>query len=629
MLAVTCEDVCLSFGERDILKNITFSLNEGDKLGIIGVNGAGKTSLFSIIAGETVPTGGNVFISKGKKIGYLHQNAVVDSDRTIYEEALLSFGELIAMEKELEELAKDENNGIRYASLHERFTESGGYEYKGRTKGTLKSLGIPEEMWGEKVAVLSGGQKTRLSLACILLRDPDILMLDEPTNHLDVDAMFWLENYLSHSRKTLLAVSHDRYFLDSVCTHILEIENGSGKLYKGNYSAFAEKKKTDREIQLRHYENQQREIKRQEAYIEQQRRWNRERNIIAAESRQKLLDKMELVEKPDSLPDSARISFRVSGESGNDVLTVTNLTKGFGERKLFEKLSFLVKKHDRLIITGYNGCGKSTLIKTISGRIDADGGYSVRGANVTVGYYDQEKRELRDENTVLEQLWDRYPKMTETEIRKALALFLFKGDDVFKKVSVLSGGEKARLSLAGLMLSEVNLLILDEPTNHLDISTCEALEDAITEFPGTVIAVSHDRYFIEKLATRIMFFGEPKPEGAFYSPYFVEGGFEEYISLFSGEAESASKPLEVMTAQKEKYLENKKDRAEQRKKEASLRRAKAEAEELEKKIEEYQKLLEGEAAYDAAKYSEISGKTEEAEARLLELYELIDSEEGL
>lgn len=624
MISISCSNISLSFGVDVILDNITFSLNEGEKLGIVGVNGAGKSSLFKIISGEYRADSGNVFIAKEKNVGMLEQNINFDSQNSILDETLLSFPELTTMEEQLDNLQSRIEKGEselagKYAELHEKFTQSGGFEYRGRCKGVLKNLGLGEEFWYMKVANLSGGQKTRLALTKLLLNEPDILMLDEPTNHLDMEALYWLEEYLASYKKTVLLISHDRYFLDRITNKTLEIENTHGKLYNGNYSEYQAQKAIDREIQEKHYQNQQKEIARIEAYIEQQRRWNRERNIIAAESRQKMLDKMERIDRPEALPEAIRFKFSKSGESGNDVLTVRGLTKSYRNKKLFENLDFLVKKKEHVFITGANGCGKSTLMKIIADKLEPDNGSVEYGYNVTIGYYDQENQELNDDNTVLEELWDVYADLTQTQIRNALALFMFRGDDIEKKVSVLSGGEKARLTLAKLVLSKMNLLILDEPTNHLDINSRETLEKALLEFDGTIIAVSHDRYFINKLCTRVLDFNADRQ----YSLFDYRGSFEEYTEYkrrFTHESSNSSD--ETVTQSKESYLREKKNQSEARKHERKLKQTEEEIAKLENEISEIDEESAGEAACDHKRLSELYTRREECEKRLEELYEL-------
>jgi len=623
MTAISLSGVCLEFGTDVILDKISFSLNEGDKLGIVGVNGAGKSTLFKIITGEYTATDGAVFISKDKTVGMLEQNTGLEGDSTVLDEMLASFSELIADEKRLEELQKkleitpaDDELIRSYTSLADRFKRAGGYEFRSRCKGILKNLGFDERFHALQISGLSGGQKTRLALARQLITSPDILMLDEPTNHLDIETLAWLEEFLSGYKGTLLVISHDRFFLDKVTNKTLEIENTHAELYNGNYSRFVTLKAENREIRERQYKNQQKEIARIEAYIEQQRRWNRERNIIAAESRQKALDRMVKIERPEDLPEKIRLSFTKSGESGNDVLTVKNLAKAYPNKPLFSDVSFLVKKHDRLFIHGPNGCGKSTLIKIIAEKLAADAGSFEYGYNVSVGYYDQENQNLDPDNTVLDELWNCYEGLTQTEIRSALALFLFKGDDIEKKVSVLSGGEKARLTLCKLILSKMNLLILDEPTNHLDINSREALENALSEFDGTLIAVSHDRYFISKLATRVVDLGV-KPTLDFF------GSYEEYKAhrarMTSGEEEAAP---EVITDAKEQYLKAKEAASEQRKLKTRMKKNAEETARLEKELEELnEKLADESIQADYVKVNELYTRQTEVEERLMELYE--------
>jgi len=622
MISIACENINVSFGADVIIEKITFALNEGDRLGIVGVNGAGKTTLFKVITGEYTPTDGNVYIAKDKTVGILAQENAFNENSTVLQQVTEAKRDLVEMEAELDYLRaaiEDGNSDLtsRYTSLHDVFVRKGGYDYKSRIKGALKNMGFQENMWETKICKLSGGQKTRLAMVRLILREPDIMLLDEPTNHLDSYSVEWLEEFLRTYKKTVLIISHDRYFLDRTAEKILEIENGKGKLYKGNYTSYIEQKKVDREIQERHYKNQQREIARIEAYIEQQRRWNRERNIIAAESRQRMLDKMEKVEKPDSLPDNIRLKFTTSTESGNDVLKVKNIAKSFGSLKLFEDISFEVKKRDHLFITGPNGCGKSTLIKIISSKILADKGTVEEGYNVKIGYYDQANQELFGENTVLDELWNNYPNLTQTEVRNALALFLFKGDDISKTVDKLSGGEKARLTLCKLILSKMNLLILDEPTNHLDISSREALENALLAFEGTIIAVSHDRYFVSKLATRIVDFN-----GCSITDFI--GNYEDFIK-FKKNKHAEDTPLQKneLTGAKEEYLKNKKALADQRKAERLVEKAKDESKRIEKELEDLEREMER-SSTDYVKTSELWEKREKLEERLLELYEILD-----
>lgn len=623
MIAISCDNISLSFGAVTILEGISFSLNEGDKMGIVGVNGAGKTSLFRIISGDNTADNGSVYISKDKNIGILGQNPDFTGDNTLIAEMLLTFKNLIESEKELEGLNRmlesgDVSVSERYASAQETFKRNGGYEFRSRCRGMLISLGFGEEFHHMKISSLSGGQKTRIALARLLLIEPDILLLDEPTNHLDMDTLFWLEDFLRNYRKTILIISHDRYFLDRVTNKIFEIENKKGKLYNGNYSAFLKSKELDRDIQEKHYKIQQREITRLEAYIEQQRRWGRERNIIAAESREKQLAKMERVEKPEALPDAIRLRFNKSGESGNDVLTIRHITKGYPSKPLFRDVNALIKKNERVFITGNNGCGKSTLMKIIAGKMTADEGEVEYGYNVKIGYYDQENQELNSQNTVLDELWNEYNKLTQTEIRNALALFLFRGDDIIKKIDVLSGGEKARLTLTKLILSSMNLLILDEPTNNLDINSREALESALANFDGTIIAVSHDRYFTNKLATRILAFNFNNQN----SVYDFRGGFAEYID-FKNKTVSESNKTGVLSESESKriYISNKQTQSDQRKFERMIKKIREDIAQTEDELERIAKEINGEAAADHIRLSELYDREVVLESKLLELYE--------
>ncbi|MBR6514046.1 MAG: ABC-F family ATP-binding cassette domain-containing protein [Clostridia bacterium] len=629
MICLSCEKLSLAFGTDVILDKISFSLNEGDKLGIVGVNGAGKSTLFKLITGEYTPTEGNVHVDRQKKVGVLKQNACADGDKSIYDEVLEhAFPDLIRREKELEELRNriewgESSLSQSYATAEEAFRRDGGYEYRSRAGGILVSLGFPPEEHSRPVYELSGGQKTRVALASLLLCEPDILMLDEPTNHLDIGALAWLEDFLISYPKTVLVISHDRYFLDRVCTHTLDIENKHGKLYNGNYSAFMAKKKKDREIEEKHYKNQQKEIKRIEEYIAQQKRWNRERNIIAAESRQKQLDKMEKLDRPDAPLENIRIAFNKSGEGANEVLVINKLTKAYGENLLFRDLTATVMKRDHAFIIGANGCGKSTLIKILAKKLSADCGSVHWGLNTVFAYYDQENQNLDYSKTVLDELWDAYPDLTQTQVRNTLALFLFRGEDVIKPVSVLSGGEKARLTLAKLMLSRMNVLILDEPTNHLDIGSREALEDALMQFDGTIIAVSHDRYFIQKLSTRILCF-DLESKGSIYD---YKGGYDDFCSFRKRyEKEGSMASAEAPTASKTDYLNQKKALAEQRKQRRRYEKALEDATRLEAEIEACDRQAE-ESATDHIKLAELYAKKEEYEIMLLEAYEIIENYE--
>ena len=646
MIAISVNKLALSFGVSKIFSDVSFALNEGDRLGIIGVNGCGKSSLFKLITGEYTPDEGSVYISKDKSVGILRQDVALEgiSAENVKLSALevmyLSFAELIATEQKLKRLeeilesrcfedGRDETSyASEYTSMNEKFIRDGGLEFRGRCVSTLQKMGFDEVSMNLPFELLSGGQRTRLALSKELCREPDILLLDEPTNHLDIETLTWLEGFLTSYKKCLLVISHDRYFLDRVTTKTLCMENGRASLYNGGYTKSMNQRMIDREIAERHYKNQQKEIARQEAYIAQQRAWNRERNIVAAESRQKMLDKMEKLERPKEAPRPIKMSFNSSIASGNDVLTVKELSFGYSNSPLFEKLSFQVKKNDRLFIVGPNGCGKSTLIKLMIGKLRPTGGYIEAGYNVKVGYYDQENQNLDPSNTVLDELWNAYPAKTELEIRSTLAAFRFFGEDVFKSVSALSGGERARLTLAKLILSEMNLIILDEPTNHLDIDSKEALEGALADFDGTVITVSHDRYFISKLATRIIDM-TASPLSS-YSDIHVSRKGEAYDELcldrerrdrLEANDAAAVSAMPSVSSNKEAYLKNKQEAADQRKQKKRLERLRAEAEKLEAELERIDVEMMGEAATDYMRVAELDTRKTEIEDRLLEIYE--------
>ena len=627
MIVLNCNDLGISFGANDILRHITFALGEGERLGVVGVNGAGKSTLLKILCGQAQMTEGSVFLKKGATISMLSQNESVDSAKTPYEELLDSRRELVECEEKLEALVArlekgDTDAEKAYHDLHDRFLDMGGYGYRGRIKGLLRSLGVDENS-EIPCAKLSGGQRTRLALAKVLYAEPDVLLLDEPTNHLDAASLVFLEEHLRSYRKTVVVVSHDRYFLDRVATKILDIEYGTAKLYDGNYTQFVQKKRTDKEIEERHYKNQQREIARIEAYIAQQKQWNRERNIIAAESRQKALDRMEKLDKPKDAPKSIRLSFKAGLESGNDVLSVRDLGISFGEKKVFEGLSFDVYKGDRLFVIGHNGCGKSSLMKILTGRYEQDKGRYSFGYNLTPGYYDQDNQELRSENTVYDELTAADPSQKIVNVYSALALFRFFGDDVFKKVSVLSGGERARLTFAKLILRDHNLLLLDEPTNHLDIPSKEALEEALRSYDGTLIVVSHDRYFIDKLSTKILDFDGPDGK-----PLFFDGNYREYQNYRALCGDTAKETAEKAPASenKEQYLQSKKNRSELNRLRGAHDRAEKERIEIEAELDALKKKEE-EHQTDYQILSQISQRREELEERLLALYEIIEETE--
>lgn len=599
MAVLDVRDIKLSYGIVDILTSVSFTVNKGDKIGVAGVNGAGKTSLFSIICGTLTPTSGNVYISKDTTVGILRQQTENDfGEETIYEYALSAFSGLIEAEKKLDRLSSQLSGGEEhvikeYTSLSDRFSAMGGYDYKQRATAMLGRFGFAGEELSRPARLLSGGQKTRLNLVNLLLREPDIILLDEPTNHLDIPAIEWLEGYVKQSKKTFLIVSHDRYFLDRVTNRTLELENGFSSIYDGSYSVFREKKDKLREDQMKAYLLQQKEIKRLEAFIEQQRRWNREKNIIAAESRQKAIDRMVKIERPQDKPKSISFALTSTNAKGFDVLSVRNLSKSFPGHRLFSDLSFEVKRGDRLFVLGKNGTGKSTLIKILTGRERADSGIFELGYNQKIGYYDQEQQFLDDSSTVLEELWSEYTTLTATQVRSALAKFGFIGDDVFKSISVLSGGERARLSICKMIMTGVSLLVLDEPTNHLDMASKEMLENALKEYEGTVIAVSHDRYFISSLADRIL---ELSPDGSF-SVY--KCGYDEYISRkANADTSTANVSAANISENKQNFEQLKKDKNRKR----SIERRLAQIEKRNENIELELKALHEQEQSNAANY---------------------------
>jgi len=512
MAIITVSNVTKSYGIDIILQNISFIVNEGDKIGVIGENGAGKSTLFNLLAGFTEADSGTISISTNK-IGYLQQNTVIDSEKSIYEEVKTVFDEIFQLEKQIKSLeekisqTKDshllDKLFLEYSFLTDKYKELDGYSVESKIRGVLNGLGFDVSQFATTVSTLSGGQKTRLMLAKTLLLSPDVLLLDEPTNHLDINSIEWLEQYLKFYNGTILIISHDRYFLDKIVTRIFEIENTNLSVYESNYTEYLKRKKLDMEAKLKAYEEQQKEIKRIKSIIQIQKNRRTEKSVKMAESKQKLLEKMEIIEKPVINNKSINLRFDFDLESGNDVLTVKNLSLRF-DRQIFSNVSFEIKKGEKIALLGPNGIGKSSLLKILVGEIDNFEGEIKFGTNVITGYYEQEFKSLNAEKTVIDEIWDENPYLTQTEVRTLLASFLFKEEDVFKTISTLSGGEKARLSLLKLILSKANFLLMDEPTNHLDLKAKEVLEEALLDYTGTLLFVSHDRYFIDKIATKVM-----------------------------------------------------------------------------------------------------------------------------
>lgn len=512
-MLLSCDHITKSFGENTILSDVTFHINEHEKCAIVGINGVGKTTLLKIITGEEPCDDGNVFMGGGYTLGYLKQNQDIDSARTIYEEISLVKQDVFDLELKIRTLENDmkalqgselDKMLDEYHRCVTEFEQKEGYSTYSEITGIIKGLGFSEEQFNQTINTLSGGQKTRVALGKILLSKPDLIILDEPTNHLDMNSISWLEGFISSYRGAVLIVSHDRYFLDKTVTKVVELDNTKCTVFSGNYSAYSEKKAFLKTSLMKAYENQQREIKHQEEVITKLKQFNREKSIKRAESREKMLNKIDRIKKPFEINSAMNISFTPRFESGNDVLTVRGLSKSFGANHLFSDIDFDIKKGERIAILGDNGTGKTTLLKIITELEEADGGNIRIGTNVNIGYYDQEQQVLNNNNSIIDEIHDTYPDMTQTEIRNLLAAFLFTGDDVFKMIGDLSGGEKGRVSLAKLMLSEANFLILDEPTNHLDIISKEILENAINNYKGTVLYVSHDRYFVNRTATGIL-----------------------------------------------------------------------------------------------------------------------------
>ena len=582
MIVLSCKNISKSYGIDEILKDVTLSINEGDRVGIIGANGEGKSTLFKILSKQLSFDDGEIFIDKNKTLGYLAQHLDLDTKNTIYNEMLLVFSDLIRLEEKLldlenkmnepyDESKADYHNKIinDYNTSQELYSHRGGYTYKGEINKVLKGLGFSEEDFDKEISKLSGGQKTRVALCKLLLLSPDILLLDEPTNHLDLEAIEWLEEYLKSYKGTILVISHDRFFLDSVTNRTFQVINGHVNCYNASYTKFLELREKDYESQLKAYNLQQAEIKRQEAIIEKFRSFNREKSIRAAESREKALDRMEKIDAPDEEKGPAKIKFETSVKSGYDVLHAENLSKSFGDKHLFSNLSLDLKRGEKIALIGENGRGKTTFFNILMDKIKPDSGVKVLGTNVNIGYYDQEQSNLCEDKTIIDEVWDDFPELTTSQVRGALATFLFTGEDVFKTINKLSGGEKCRINLLKLMLSRSNLLLLDEPTNHLDILSREALEEAILSYDGTLIVISHDRYFLNKVINRIV---ELQEEGTTeylgnYS-YYVEKKlnpliFEAYEELANGKTktqlkEEKRKKREIEKEEKAKKLQIKK-----------------------------------------------------------------------
>lgn len=626
-MILACNHIDKAFAEETILSDATFHINEGERTALVGMNGSGKTTLLRIIVGELEADAGEVIHAKDTTLGYLPQQQGYHSEHSIYEELLAVKSDVIEMdaqirsiEEEMTHLEGEELERLlnRYHRLQTAFEDGEGYTYKSKVLGVINGLGFGGESMHQCINHLSGGQKTRVALGKLLLTEPDLLILDEPTNHLDLESIRWLENYLSSYQGSVLVVSHDRYFLDRMADKIVEIDHTKVTTFPGDYTNYSKQKAALREAQIHRYYNQQQEIRHQEAVIEKLKSFNREKSIRRAESREKMLQKIERIEKPQEYERTMSFSLTPSVTSGNDVLSVTDFSKHFGDNHLFDSVSFEIKRGEKVAVIGQNGTGKTTLLKMIQGIVPVDSGTAVTGTNVEIGYYDQEHQVLHDDKTIFEEIQDDYPDLTHTTIRNVLAAFLFTGEDVFKPVRLLSGGEKGRVSLAKLMLSKANFLLLDEPTNHLDITSKEILEEALNNYTGTVLYVSHDRYFINRTATRILdLTGHMLLSYAGDYNYYLEKKETVERRLLSGATDAKTPSPASDTEAKIEWQEQKKLAAQKRKKENEYHRVEQLITELEEEISQLdEELLRPEYACDAEKLTELTAKREQKEAAL-------------
>ncbi len=631
-MILSCQNINKSFGDHHVLKAASFHIEEREKTAIVGINGAGKSTLLKIIIGHLPTDDGQVIITRGKSIGYLAQHQEMTTGNTIFDELLTVKQDILAIESRMRELEQSMKHAEgdtlaalmnTYDRLNHTFEQQNGYAWKSEITGVLKGLGFAESDFSKPVDTLSGGQKTRVSLGKLLLSRPDIILLDEPTNHLDMDSITWLETFLMNYQGAIIIVSHDRYFLNRVVTKIVEIDQGIVTTFSGNYSDYAQKKKALREAALQAYLNQQQEIKHQEEVIARLKSFNREKSIRRAESREKMLDKIEVLDKPTEARTDMHIELEPRYPSGNDVLSVSRLSKAFPSQTLFCDLHFEIKRGERVALIGQNGTGKTTILKILNGVIPADAGEFQLGARVKIGYYDQEHHVLHMDKTVFEELSDAYPTLTNTKIRNVLAAFLFTGDDVFKQIKDLSGGERGRVSLAKLMLSEANFLILDEPTNHLDIVSKEILEHALTHYTGTVLFVSHDRYFINMTATRILDLADKTLTSYIGNyDYYIEKKetMTDFTSVKATKAEAATEDSESQN--KISWKQQKELQAQLRKKQNDLKRVESQIEELEIRDKEIDELLTREDIFtNVEEVTKLSTEKETLLAKLESLYE--------
>ena len=635
-MILTCSHVSKAFGTDVIIEDISFHIEDQEKAAIVGINGAGKSTLLKVIVGELTADEGSVVLSKGKTMGYLAQHQDLTSHKSIFEELLEVKRDVLLMEERIRTLevemkhaegAELEEMLSTYTRLNHEFELAGGYACQSEITGVLKGLGFAEEDFTKQIHTLSGGQKTRVSLGKLLLSKPDLILLDEPTNHLDMESIAWLETYLLNYRGAVIIVAHDRYFLDRVAGKIIELDNGHGTVFIGNYSAYSEKKAMLRDAQLKAYLNQQQEIRHQEEVITKLKSFNREKSIKRAESREKMLAKIEVLDKPVEINDEMHIRLEPNITSGNDVLTVRDLSKSFDSNHLFSHVDMEIKRGERVAVIGNNGTGKTTLLKIINDMLPADSGEIVLGSKVHIGYYDQEHQVLHMEKTLFDELQDTYPDLNNTKIRNVLAAFLFTGDDVFKRVGDLSGGERGRVSLAKLMLSNANFLILDEPTNHLDITSKEILEDALNSYTGTILYVSHDRYFINKTATRIL-----ELTGETFINYI--GNYDYYLEkkdlmnkLYVAPDDNVGTSHAADVSEiKQDWKAQKEEQARIRKRQNDLKKAEDEITKLEERDAELDDMLvQPDVCSDAAKLLELHQEKEVIAQKLTQLYELWES----
>jgi len=627
MVLLSASDIKKSFGEFVLFENVGFHISDGDKIGFVGENGAGKSTLFKIMTGDVTSDSGNLNFSKQTKIGYLDQYACKDSNETVFNKVLEVYEDYIKAEHELEDIRYDIENGNgdlkelinRQNKLNDFLAAGDGFYYKNRVQSCLKGLGFSEDELSKKVSELSGGQKTRVELAKILLSNSNLMLLDEPTNHLDISSVEWLEDFLASYKGAYIVISHDRYFLDRVTNRTFELDGGEFSAFSGNYSGYVSQKEIIRKTETNKNEKLQKEIERLEGVIEQQHRWNREKNIKTAESKQKVVDKLKQeIVKEHKLPENMFYNFKSCGGGGNDVLICNGVGMKFDETRLFNNVDMHITKGEKVFILGPNGCGKTTLLKIITGEYEATEGETKIGSNIHIGYYDQLLANLSENKTIIDDVWDDFPAMTQTEIRNALAVFLFTGEDVFKEIKSLSGGERARVELVKLMLKSVNFLILDEPTNHLDIESREALENALKDYDGTMLMVSHDRYFINKLADRIIYLDK---NGVIN---FL-GKYDDFVLKRDNEKKAEEKPVKTND-----YHERKQIEAAKRKIVNDFRKTEQRICEVEEKISALQnELLKPDVATDYVKASELSesiGKEEEILNELYETWEKLQAE---